>query len=103
MKTAVVTVATVLTTLLSVSAGPAQGEKPAFGYGTSCYRPYGGRNMGNISKAVIAVKTYFAHRGMDVKILGHTRRFIRADIYKGGEQVDSIVVDIATGRMRSVY
>ncbi len=89
--------------LLIASSAFSEQQKPLIKYGTSCYRAYGGRNEGNISKAIISVKKYFAHRGFGVKILGHSRRYIRADIYKDDEQVDSIVVDITTGKMRSVY
>lgn len=76
---------------------------PVFNYGASCFNPYGAaRKKMSFVKTTHAVEEFFKKKGLEVRFLGHNRRFIRAVIYKGDKQVDSIIVDIRTGRMRSI-
>ena len=76
---------------------------PVFKYGASCFNPYGSaKKKMDFVKASHAAEQFFKKKGMEVRVLGHNRRFIRAVIYKGDEQVDSIIIDIRTGRMRSI-
>jgi hypothetical protein len=66
--------------------------------------PYGFRNHASgVHEAVEALEKYFSRQGLEVKVLGHGRRFIRAEVYDGEEMVDSILFDRMTGKMRSVY
>ncbi|MEJ2184177.1 MAG: hypothetical protein P8Y66_11755 [Nitrospirota bacterium] len=83
---------------------PAPAEQPSIRYGASCRGPYGAMHShATLGDAVNALIAYFEQKGLKVVITGHDRRFILADIYRGEEQVDSIVLDARTGRMRSVY
>lgn len=84
--------------------GAAGRAKPSVNYGAYCSMPYGFRQqVAGMVEATEALRAYFAKRGLEVRLLGHDRRFIRADIYDGDEKVDSILFDRLTGKMRSVY
>lgn len=89
---------------LLISATPAWSldKKPLFHYGASCYDYFGNVKTGNISRAIIMVKRYFAKKDLQVKFISHSGRFIKVEVYKGKELADTIVVDIATGKMRSI-
>lgn len=86
----------------AASAGPPEG--PAVRYGTYCLGHYGAVQKGaNIKDAIVSLRLFFEKRGLSVRILEHDMRFIRADVYKGDERVDSVVLDARTGKMRSTY
>ncbi len=53
--------------------------------------------------AVHALEKYFEERGYTLGEVRHKGRFIEADILKGGRQVDRVLFDRKTGRVRSVY
>lgn len=104
MKTAAMALIALLALGIAAAwAGPPKPKKPSFDYGTSCYGLYGHTDDGNISRAIISLKRYFAKNGLEAKVLAHYGRFLKADIYRDGEVIDSIIVDISTGKMRSIY
>lgn len=57
----------------------------------------------DIMASMDALRNFFGKKGLQVKLRGHTMRFITADIHKGTEIVDTIIFDMETGKMRSIY
>lgn len=53
--------------------------------------------------AAQALIRYYGDKGYSVGMIYHKGRFLRADIYKGNEQVDKVLFDRKTGRIRSIY
>ncbi len=86
------------------SEGPVgQGVTP---YGDFCPRcsNYGvGRHPVSHKVALEALQEYFHAKGLTVENVHGRGRFLKADIYKGGEFVDRIVFDKKSGRIRSIY
>lgn len=72
-------------------------------YGETCTSHYGAPDdNARLTAALRNLRAYFADKGMVVEIITHSPRFIRADIFKQGRKVDSILFDVRTGRIRSV-
>lgn len=72
-------------------------------YGTSCYNPYGSRGkQRSISYAISAVRKYFNAKGFNVKLVGHNKMHLKVDIYDDINLIDSVIVDIRSGKMRSI-
>ena len=81
-------------------------EKPVTPYGD--YRSRlshcgTGKNIHSHKRSEQALKHYYNSRGFDVEITTVKGRFIRAQVKKGGELVDTIILDRHTGRIRSIY
>jgi hypothetical protein len=53
--------------------------------------------------AVIALDRYYRLKGYRVGTIYHKGRFIEAEIYKNNRQVDKVLFDRKTGRLRSIY
>ncbi|MEW6108164.1 MAG: hypothetical protein AB1632_03195 [Nitrospirota bacterium] len=53
--------------------------------------------------AVHALTKYYQEKGYSVGNIHHKGRFIEADIFKDDRQVDKVLFDRKTGRLRSVY
>lgn len=78
-------------------------EEHKMPYGSSCFNHYGARGkIRSISHAIGAVRKYFAKRGNYVKLVSHAGRFLTVEVYDGQELVDTVIVDIRSGKMRSV-
>lgn len=72
-------------------------------YGSSCFSSYGARGKTkSIPNAIGAVRKYFAQRGYYVKLMSHTKWFLTVDIYDNEDIIDTVIVDIRSGKMRSV-
>jgi hypothetical protein len=54
-------------------------------------------------EAVHAMKKYYEARGYDLGAVYHKGRFIEAEIFRKGKQVDKVLFDRRTGRVRSIY
>ncbi len=78
-------------------------EEHKMPYGSSCFNPYGARGKArSISYAIGAVRKYFRARGYYVKLVEHNRRFLTVEVHDHEKLVDTVIVDIRTGKMRSV-
>jgi hypothetical protein len=80
-------------------------EKPITPYGDYCSRlsHYGtGKNRHSHKRSEKALKHYYNSRGFDVEITTVKGRFIKAQVKKSGELVDTIILDRHTGRIRSI-
>jgi hypothetical protein len=53
--------------------------------------------------AVMVLDRYYRHKGYRLGTIYHRGRFIEAEIYKNKRQVDKVVFDRKTGRLRSIY
>jgi hypothetical protein len=75
-------------------------------YGDFCSKcsKYGRvRGQVKMREAMAAVEAYFNRKGLTVKHIRGTKRFLVIDIYSGDEIVDTILFDRRTGRLRSIY
>ena len=55
------------------------------------------------NEAVNALDRYYRDKGYRVGTIYHKGRFIEAEIYKNNRQVDKVLLDRKTGRLRSIY
>ena len=53
--------------------------------------------------AVIALDRYYREKGYRLGAIYHKGRFIEAVIFKNDRQVDKVLFDRKTGRLRSIY
>jgi hypothetical protein len=91
---------------LSAASLSAADDGPVTPYGDHCRdcTIYGtGREPISLPQAVYALKKYYEVRGYEVGILRYKGRFIEAEIYRERKQVDRVVFDRLTGRVRSIY
>ena len=75
-------------------------------YGDYCkeYSVYGiCRRVIPPDKAIAALHKYYRQKGCQVLIVLQRGRFIVAEIYRRHRQVDKIIFDRKTGRLRSIY
>jgi hypothetical protein len=56
-----------------------------------------------VKESVSAISKYYQKKGYTAGNFYHKGRFIEADIYKDGRQVDKVLFDRKTGRLRSIY
>lgn len=61
------------------------------------------RDVMPVKESVNAISRYYRKKGYTVGNVYHKGRFIEADIYKNGRQVDKVLFDRKTGRLRSIY
>jgi hypothetical protein len=74
-------------------------------YGDYCrkYSHYGSNKvMHSHRHAEKALRHYFKGKGLDIKLLIRKDRFIKVNIMKNNEIVDTIIFDRRTGRIRSI-
>jgi hypothetical protein len=62
----------------------------------------GGRQV-RMREAMSAVEAYFNVKGLKVKHIRGTKRFLVIDVYREDEIVDTILFDRRSGRLRSIY
>jgi hypothetical protein len=55
------------------------------------------------TEALRALKKYYKDKGYSVGRVYQKGRFIEAEIYKDDKQVDKVLFDRKTGRLRSIY
>ncbi|MEJ2684583.1 MAG: hypothetical protein P8Z71_09330 [Candidatus Sulfobium sp.] len=61
------------------------------------------RDVMPVKESINAMSKYYRQKGYTVGNVYHKGRFIEADIYKNGKQVDKVLFDRKTGRLRSIY
>ena len=52
---------------------------------------------------MIALDRYYRDKGYRVGTIYHKGRFIEAEIFKNNREVDKVLFDRKTGRLRSIY
>jgi len=81
-------------------------EKGVTPYGVSCplCGEYGYcKKEARHKEAVKALEKYYKEKGMTIAVTKKEGRFIEADVYKGHDLVDRVVLDCKTGKIRSIY
>lgn len=56
-----------------------------------------------VKDSIHAISRYYRKKGYSVGNIYHKGRFIEADVYKNGKEVDKVLFDRKTGRLRSIY
>lgn len=54
-------------------------------------------------EAMRAIDRYYREKGYWISTFTHRGRFIEADVFKNDRQVDKVIFDRKTGRLRSAY
>lgn len=88
---------------VSFSSG---GEGPITPYGAYCKdcAVYGAcRESIPLREAIQSLSKYYEERGYRLGHISHKGRFIEAQVLRESRQVDKVIFDRKTGRIRSVY
>ncbi|MBA4374205.1 MAG: hypothetical protein C0402_15245 [Thermodesulfovibrio sp.] len=98
---------TVVVFALMVSAGASHAfPEYVTPYGDYCreYNNYGScKEAIPQQEAMKAIERYYREKGYRIRSFTPRGRFIEADVYKNDRQVDKVIFDRKTGRLRSVY
>ncbi len=81
-------------------------EREVTPYGDYCreYSVYGVcKEVIPAHEAIAALERYYTGKGCSVVITGRRGRFIIAEIFRNFRQVDKVIFDTRTGRLRSIY
>ena len=92
--------------MLSAASVTTAGEGPVTPYGDHCRECTIYGTVGEPippPEAVHALRKYYEGRGYDLGTVRHKGRFIEAEIFRNGKQVDKVIFDRRTGRVRSIY
>ena len=92
--------------LISSYAAAEHGKSSTTPYGDYCrkYSHYGSNKvMHDHVHAEKALSHYYGKKGLAIKLLSRKKRFIKANVIKNNEIVDTIIFDLRTGRIRSIY
>ncbi len=54
-------------------------------------------------EVVAALEAHFGKQGLSVVILKPRDRFLEVGVYRNGKLVDRVLLDLKTGRIRSIY
>jgi hypothetical protein len=79
---------------------------PITPYGDYCNEctAYGaGRDVLPAGESVKALERYYGDKGCRLGAVSYKGRFVEVDIYKNGRNVDRVLFDRKTGRIRSIY
>jgi len=93
--------------VLLVASGSAQAfPEYVTPYGDYCreYNNYGSfREAIPLPEAMKAIDRYYREKGYQIRAVTSRGRFIEVVVYKNDRQVDKVIFDRKTGRLRSVY
>jgi len=92
--------------MLSAASVAVADERPVTPYGDHCRECTIYGTVGEPippPEAVHALRKYYEGRGYDLGTVYHKGRFIEAEIFRNGKQVDKVIFDRRTGRVRSIY
>jgi len=92
--------------LLSAGSLSSAGEGPVTPYGGYCREcaVYGScKEAISPGDAIHALRKYYEERGYSLGNVRHKGRFIEAEVLQNSRQVDKVLFDRKTGRIRSIY
>lgn len=92
--------------LFSLASFSSSGEEPITPYGGYCKdcAVYGScRQSIPPGEAIQSLRRYYEERGYRLGAVSHKGRFIEAEVLQNSRQVDKVIFDRKTGRMRSMY
>jgi hypothetical protein len=99
-------VSSLIAVLLLPFASAAAGDRPVTPYGGYCREctNYGTcRAQVSPQEAVHSLKKYYEERGYRIGTINHRGRFVEAEVMLDRKQVDKVIFDRKTGRVRSIY
>jgi len=91
--------------MISAASFAAAGEKPVTPYGDhsrDCTLYGTGNKLIPLSEAIHGLKKYYEVRGYMVGVVRYRGRFIEAEIFRDNKQVDKVLFDRISGRVRSI-
>lgn len=92
--------------LLSAVSFSFAGEEPVTPYGAYCKdcAVYGAcKEAIPPGEAIQSLRKYYEERGYGLGNVRHKGRFIEAEVFQNSKQVDKVLFDRKTGRIRSMY
>ncbi len=92
--------------LLSAASFTSAGDRPVTPYGGYCKdcAVYGScKEAIPPGEAILSLRKYYEERGYTLGTVRHKGRFIEAEVLQNSRQVDRVLFDRKTGRIRSVY
>jgi len=92
-----------LLTVITVSQSDERGVTPYGDYCRDCTIYGVCKDILSLRESLHALNKYYEGRGYRVGNVFQKGRFIEAEIYKNDRQVDKVLFDRKTGRLRSVY
>jgi hypothetical protein len=54
-------------------------------------------------RAIENLTAYYSAKGLHVRISRHFQRFLEADIYREGNFVENVILDMHTGRIKPIF
>jgi hypothetical protein len=91
--------------VISAASSSSAGEKPVTPYGDhsrDCTIYGTGNKLMPLAGAVHGLNKYYEARGYTVGNMRYRGRFIEAEIFRDGRQVDKVLFDRISGRVRSI-
>lgn len=91
--------------MISAASSSSAGEKPVTPYGDhsrDCTIYGTGNKLMPLAGAVHGLNKYYEARGYTVGNMRYRGRFIEAEIFRDGRQVDKVLFDRISGRVRSI-
>ncbi len=92
--------------LIILSASYVRAGEDVTPYGDFCTQctTYGaGKAMIAPDDAVKALEKYYGGKGCQLGAVSYKGRFVQVEIYKNGRNIDKVLFDRKTGRIRSIY
>jgi hypothetical protein len=92
--------------MISSASSAAAGDKPVTPYGDhsrDCTIYGTGNKLIPLPGAIHGLTKYYEARGYTVGAMHYRGRFIEAEIFRDGRQVDKVLFDRISGRVRSIY
>jgi hypothetical protein len=92
--------------MIALSASYAWADADITPYGDFCTQctTYGaGQKMIAPEEAVRALQKYYGKKGCQIGAVSYKGRFVEVEIYRNGKNIDKVLFDRKTGRVRSIY
>jgi hypothetical protein len=94
----------VLVIVFSASSAWADGYVTPYGdFCRQCTAYGAGQKMLAPDEAVKALQKYYGKKGCQIGTVSYKGRFVEVEIYKNGKNIDKVLFDRKTGRIRSIY
>jgi hypothetical protein len=94
----------VILTLFSASyAWAGENITPYGDFCTQCTTYGAGKDMMAPDEAVKALEKYYGKKGCQLGAVSYKGRFVEVEILKDGRNIDKVLFDRKTGRIRSIY
>jgi hypothetical protein len=103
LNRAVCLIAVMLIVLSGSYAWAGENITPYGDFCTQCTTYGAGKEMMAPDEAVKALEKYYANKGCQLGAVSYKGRFIEVEIFKDGRNIDKVLFDRKTGRIRSIY